>query len=90
MFSRFIAWQGGMLQKIELDNGLRSDWIICVIAIGIMFWISPVLALISAVGIVAMGLISVWAIFRDRWYTQQLQLKSATLNDFFMETLQGY
>jgi ATP-binding cassette subfamily B protein RaxB len=78
-----------MLQKIELDNGLRSDWIICVIAIGIMFWISPVLALISAVGIVAMGLISVWAIFRDRWYTQQLQLKSATLNDFFMETLQG-
>ncbi|MDU4541134.1 MAG: cysteine peptidase family C39 domain-containing protein, partial [Klebsiella michiganensis] len=89
VFSRFIAWQGGMLQKIELDNGLRSDWIICVIAIGIMFWISPVLALISAVGIVAMGLISVWAIFRDRWYTQQLQLKSATLNDFFMETLQG-
>lgn len=89
VFSRFIAWQGGMLQKIELDNGLRSDWIICVIAIGIMFWISPVLALISAVGIVVMGLISVWAIFRDRWYTQQLQLKSATLNDFFMETLQG-
>ena len=34
------------------------------------------LALISAVGIVAMGLISVWAIFRDRWYTQQLQLKT--------------
>ncbi|VYU80938.1 ATP-binding cassette domain-containing protein [Klebsiella oxytoca] len=89
VFSRFIAWQGGMLQKIELDNGLRSDWIICVIAIGIMFWISPVLALISAAGIVVMGLISVWAIFRDRWYTQQLQLKSATLNDFFMETLQG-
>ncbi|WP_142502516.1 peptidase domain-containing ABC transporter [Klebsiella sp. 2680] len=89
IFSRFIAWQGGMLQKIELDNGLRSDWIICVIAIGIMFWISPVLALISAVGIVVMGLISVWAIFRDRWYTQQLQLKSATLNDFLMETLQG-
>lgn len=78
-----------MLQKIELDNGLRSDWIICVIAIGIMFWISPALALISAAGIVVMGLISVWAIFRDRWYTQQLQLKSATLNDFFMETLQG-
>jgi len=89
VFSRFIAWQGGMLQKIELDNGLRSDWIICVIALGIMFWISPLLALISAVGIVIMGLISVWAIFRDRWYTQQLQLKSATLNDFFMETLQG-
>ncbi|WP_300005194.1 peptidase domain-containing ABC transporter [uncultured Cedecea sp.] len=89
VFSRFIAWQGGMLQKIELDNGLRSDWIICVIALGIMFWISPLLALISAVGIVFMGLISVWAIFRDRWYTQQLQLKSASLNDFFMETLQG-
>jgi len=89
IFSRFIAWQGGMLQKIELDNGLRSDWIICVIALGIMFWISPVLALISVVGIIVMGLISIWAIFRDRWYTQQLQLKSATLNDFFMETLQG-
>jgi len=89
IFSRFIAWQGGMLQKIELDNGLRSDWIICVIALGIMFWISPLLALISAVGIVFMGLISIWAIFRDRWYTQQLQVKSATLNDFFMETLQG-
>ncbi|WP_259048280.1 peptidase domain-containing ABC transporter [Klebsiella sp. BIGb0407] len=89
IFSRFIAWQSGMLQKIELDNGLRSDWIICVIALGIMFWISPVLALISVVGVMVMGLISVWAIFRDRWYTQQLQLKSATLNDFFMETLQG-
>jgi len=89
IFSRFIAWQSGLLQKIELDNGLRSDWVICVIAIGIMFWIAPVLALISGAGICIMGLVSVWAIFRDRWYTQQLQLKSAVLNDFFMETLQG-
>lgn len=89
IFSRFIAWQGGLLQKIELDNGLRSDWVICLIALGIMFWIAPVLALISGVGVIAMGMISIWAVLRDRWYTQQLQLKSAVLNDFFMETLQG-
>lgn len=54
-----------------------------------MFWIAPVLALISGVGVIAMGMISIWAVLRDRWYTQQLQLKSAVLNDFFMETLQG-
>lgn len=89
IFSRFTAWQAGLLQKIELDNALRSDWIICTIAIGIMFWIAPVLAAISAIGVTVMGLISVWAVLRDRWYTQQLQLKSAALNDFFMETLQG-
>ncbi|WP_058910651.1 peptidase domain-containing ABC transporter [Entomohabitans teleogrylli] len=89
VFSRFVAWQGGLTQKIELDNGLRSDWVICAIAIGIMFWIAPVLAAISAVGVTIMGLISIWAVIRDRWYTQQLQLKSASLNDFFMETLQG-
>ncbi|KNC95738.1 cysteine peptidase family C39 domain-containing protein, partial [Trabulsiella odontotermitis] len=89
IYSRFTAWQVGLLQKIELDNGLRSDWVICAIALAIMFWIAPVLAAISAVGVTLMGLISVWAVFRDRWYTQQLQLKSAALNDFFMETLQG-
>lgn len=70
------------MQKIELDNGLRSDWVICLIALGIMFWIAPVLALISGVGVIAMGMISIWAVLRDRWYTQQLQLKSAVLNDF--------
>lgn len=79
----------GLLQKIELDNGLRSDWVICVIALAVMFWIAPVLAAISAVGVTVMGIISVWAVIRDRWFTQQLQLKSATLNDFFMETIQG-
>ncbi|HEM6801130.1 TPA: ATP-binding cassette domain-containing protein [Citrobacter koseri] len=89
VFSRFVAWQSGLLQKIELDNGLRSDWVICTFALAIMFWIAPVLAAISAVGVTAMGLISVWAVFRDRWYTQQQQLKSAAVNDFFMETLQG-
>jgi ABC-type bacteriocin/lantibiotic exporters, contain an N-terminal double-glycine peptidase domain len=89
IFSRFTAWQAGQLQKIELDNGLRSDWVICTIALGIMFWIAPVLAAISAAGVTIMGLISIWAVIRDRWYTQQLQLKSAALNDFFMETLQG-
>lgn len=89
IFSRFAAWQSALQQKIELDNSLRTDWIIGAIAMGIMFWIAPVLAAISAVGVTVMGIISVWAIFRDRWYTQQIQLKSASLNDFFMETLQG-
>ena len=89
IFSRFVAWQGALTNKIELDNGLRTDWVICVIALGIMFWIAPVLAAISAAGVTIMGLISIWAIIRDRWYTQQLQLKAAELNDFFMETLQG-
>ncbi|CBG90220.1 peptidase domain-containing ABC transporter [Citrobacter rodentium] len=89
IFSRFTAWQVGLLQKIELDNGLRSDWVICAIALAVMFWIAPVLAAISAVGVTVMGIISVWAVIRDRWFTQQIQLKSATLNDFFMETLQG-
>ncbi|SPZ21195.1 Lactococcin-G-processing and transport ATP-binding protein LagD [Providencia rettgeri] len=89
VFSRFVAWQGALTEKIELDNGLRTDWVICAIALGTMFWIAPVLAAISAAGVTVMGLISVWAIIRDRWYTQQLQLKSAELNDFFMETLQG-
>lgn len=89
IFSRFTAWQMGLLQKIELDNGLRSDWVIGTIALAIMFWIAPVLAAISAIGVTVMGIISVWAVIRDRWYTQQLQLKSAALNDFFMETIQG-
>lgn len=89
IFSRFTAWQSGMLQKIELDNSLRSDWVIAVISLAIMFWIAPLLAAISAVGVTVMGLISIWAVIRDRWYTQQLQLKGAALNDFFMETLQG-
>lgn len=89
IYSRFVAWQMALQQKIELDNSLRTDWIIGAIAMGIMFWIAPVLAAISAVCVTVMGLISVWAIFRDRWYTQQIQLKSAALNDFFMETLQG-
>lgn len=89
IFSRFTAWQIGLLQKIELDNGLRSDWVICSIALAVMFWIAPVLAAISAVGVTVMGIISIWAVIRDRWFTQQLQLKSAILNDFFMETVQG-
>ncbi|MTH47129.1 peptidase domain-containing ABC transporter [Intestinirhabdus alba] len=89
IYSRFTAWQEGLLDKIELDNGLRTDWVICAIALAVMFWIAPVLAAISAAGVTVMGIISIWAVIRDRWYTQQLQLKGAALNDFFMETLQG-
>lgn len=90
IFSRFSAWQMAAGQKIGLDNGLRTDWIIALIALCAMYYISPILALVSIVGVTCMGAISVWAIYRDRYYTQQLQEKSAAQNDFIMETIQGY
>lgn len=63
---------------------------ICTIALAVMFWIAPVLAAISAVGVTVMGIISVWAVIRDRWFTQQLQLKSATLNDFLWKPFRAF
>ncbi|MBW7981695.1 peptidase domain-containing ABC transporter [Enterobacillus tribolii] len=90
IFSRFSAWQMAAARKIELDNGLRTDWIIGVIALALMCYISPVLAAVSAVGVSLMGLVSVWAIYRDRYYTQQLQVKSADQNDYILETIQGF
>lgn len=90
IFSRFSAWQGALTQKIELDNGLRTDWVIALIALVLMCWISPALAAVSGVGVMFMGAVSVWAIFRDRFYTQQLQEKSAEQNDFILETIQGF
>jgi ATP-binding cassette subfamily B protein RaxB len=90
VFSRFANWQMAAAQKIELDNGLRTNWLVGAIALGVMCYMSPVLAAISATGVTLMGLISVWAIYRDRYYTQQLQAKSAAQSDFLLETIQGF
>lgn len=90
IFSRFSNWQMAAAQKIELDNGLRIDWVVGVIALGVMCYISPLLAAISAAGVTLMGLVSVWAIFRDRYFTQQMQVKSAEQSDFLLETIQGF
>ncbi|AVF34815.1 peptidase domain-containing ABC transporter [Rahnella sikkimica] len=90
IYSRFSNWQLAAARKIELDNGLRVNWIVGAIALGVMCYISPMLAAISAVGVTLMGLVSVWAIFRDRFYTQQIQVKSAEQSDFLLETIQGF
>lgn len=90
IFSRFSNWQMSSGQKIELDNGLRTDWIVGAIALGMMCYMSPLLALVSAIGVTCMGLVSIWAIYRDRFYTQQLQVKGAEQSDFILETIQGF
>lgn len=90
IYSRFSHWQMAAAQKIELDNGLRVNWVVGIIALGVMCYISPLLAAISAVGVTLMGLVSVWAIFRDRYYTQQIQMKSADQSDFLLESIQGF
>lgn len=90
IFSRFANWQMASGQKIELDNGLRTDWIIGAIALAVMCYMSPILAMVSGIGVTMMGLVSVWAIYRDRYYTQQLQVKSAEQSDFILETIQGF
>ena len=90
IFSRFSNWQMAATQKIELDNGLRTDWIIGAIALAVMCYMSPLLAMVSVIGVMLMGFISIWAIYRDRYYTQQLQVKSADQSDFILETIQGF
>ncbi|MDT3253665.1 ATP-binding cassette domain-containing protein [Serratia sp. root2] len=90
IFSRFISWQMAAGQKIELDNSLRTDWIIGAIALAVMCYLSPMLALVPVAGMLLMGMVSIWAIYRDRHYTQQLQGKGAAQNDFILETIQGF
>ncbi len=90
VFSRFSNWQLASGIKIELDNGLRTDWIIGAIALGVMCYMSPLLAMVSGVGVTLMGLISIWAIYRNRYYTQQLQVKTAEQSDFILESIQGF
>ncbi|MEM8266734.1 ABC transporter ATP-binding protein, partial [Morganella morganii] len=55
IFSRFTSWQMAAGQKIELDNGLRTDWIIGAIALAVMCYLSPMLALVPVVGVLLMG-----------------------------------
>lgn len=90
IYSRFSNWQLAMGSKIELDNGLRTDWVVGVIALGVMCYMSPILATVSVVGVTLMGLVSVWAIYRDRYYTQQLQERSADQSDYLLETIRGF
>ncbi|AHG19283.1 ABC transporter ATP-binding protein [Chania multitudinisentens RB-25] len=90
VFSRFSNWQLASGIKIELDNGLRTDWIIGAIALAVMCYMSPQLAMVSAIGVTLMGLVSIWAIYRDRFYTQQLQVKTAEQSDFILESIQGF
>lgn len=90
VFSRFSSWQIASSIKIELDNGLRTDWVIGAIALAVMCYMSPQLAMVSGVGITLMGAISVWAIYRDRYYTQQMQVKTAEQSDFILESIQGF
>lgn len=90
VFSRFSAWENAAAQKIELDNGLRTDWIIGLIAFSVMVYMSTSLALVSLAGVIAMGLVSVWAIYRDRYFTQQLQVQTSEQSEFILESLQGF
>lgn len=89
IYSRFNHWCGTFGQKISLDNTLRIDWIIAILAFGIMFWISPLLSLVSFFSVIMMGLISLWAAWKDRVYTQKIEVLSAEQNDFLMETING-
>lgn len=90
VFSRFANWQMASAIKIELDNGLRTDWVIGAIALAVMCYMSPVLAMVSGIGVTLMGLVSVWAIYRDRYFTQQMQVKTAEQSDFILESIQGF
>lgn len=90
IFSRFSAWQSAAPNKIYLDNGLRTDWIIVLISAAAMSYVSFELALIAFGGIIVSGIVSIWAIFKDRQYEQVLQVKSAEQNDFVLETIQGF
>ena len=90
VFSRFASWQMASGIKIELDNGLRTDWIIGAIALAVMCYMSPLLAMVSGISVTLMGLVSVWAIYRDRYFTQQMQVKTAEQSDFILESIQGF
>jgi len=90
VFSRFSAWEMAASQKIELDNGLRTDWVIGVIAFSLMAYMSPMLALVSLAGVTLLGVVSIWAIYRDRYFTQQLQESAAEQNEYILETIQGF
>lgn len=90
IFSRFANWQMASTSKVELDNGLRTDWIVGAIALLVMSYMSPLLATVSAMSVTVMGIVSVWAIYRDRYYTQLLQVKTAEQSDFLMESIQGF
>ncbi|EEM0289059.1 ATP-binding cassette domain-containing protein, partial [Salmonella enterica subsp. enterica serovar Sandiego] len=89
IYSRYISWVNSLSLKISTDNILRCDWFISLIAFLLMYWISPLLSLLSFAMVIIMGGISIFSLYKDRHYTQQLQIKSANLNDFLMETLQG-
>jgi ATP-binding cassette subfamily B protein RaxB len=90
VFSRFSAWETAALQKIELDNGLRTDWIIGLLAFIVMAYMSFSLALVSLAGVTLMGLVSIWAIYRDRFYAQQMQERIAEQNEYILESIQGF
>jgi ATP-binding cassette subfamily B protein RaxB len=90
VFSRFASWQMASGIKIELDNGLRTDWIIGAIALAVMCYMSPLLAMVSGISVTLMGLVSVWAIYRDRYFTQQMQVKTSEQSDFILESIQGF
>lgn len=89
IYSRFSHWCVAQGQKIRLDNTLRSDWLIAALAFGVMFWISPLLTLISCISVIFMGVISLWAAWQDRSYTQRMEAQGAELNEFIMETVNG-
>ncbi|WP_413531056.1 peptidase domain-containing ABC transporter [Rahnella inusitata] len=90
IFSRFTAWEAAAGRKIELDNGLRTDWVVGLLAFSVLVYMNMTLALVSFAGVTAMGLVSIWAIYRDRFYTQMVQVRTAEQNEFILETIQGF
>ncbi|MBU9835862.1 ATP-binding cassette domain-containing protein [Rahnella sp. L72c] len=90
IFSRFSAWETAAMQKIELDNGLRTDWIIGLLAFIVMAYMSFSLALVSLAGVTLLGMVSVWAIYRDRFYAQQMQERIAEQNEYILESINGF
>ncbi|MBW7983274.1 peptidase domain-containing ABC transporter [Enterobacillus tribolii] len=90
IYTRFLSWQNANGKKIDLDNVLRIDWLIVVIAFLVMSYINFSLALVSFAGVTLMGIISIWAMYRDRFYTQLIEQQGAEQNDHIMETIQGF
>ncbi len=50
----------GRRPEDRTDNGLRTDWVIGAIALAVMCYLSPMLALVPVVGVLLMGAVSVW------------------------------
>lgn len=89
LVERFVSYGGVAVERLRIDNTIFCSGIVALIAISMMAWLQPLLALVSMVGITVSGMLTLRYASIVQDLRRQSEQASAAQQQFLLETIQG-